>query len=85
MKSFATSSFRALTSLFLVLVMANFSTYSGAVQAAALRRDGIIPPINVPLDLVPEYFKLMDKCNEGDADTVRGVNLNSTCYQYINA
>lgn len=79
MKSFATSCFGALTSIFLVLInMANLSNYSGSVQAAVLRRDGVIPPTNVPLDLVPQYFKLMDKCNEGGADTVRSVYLNST-------
>jgi len=80
MKSFAISGFGTLTSLFLVLLvnMANLSGDGGSVQAAVLSRDGIIPPVNVPLDLIPEYFKLMKKCNEDDdSDTVRGIN--STC------
>ena len=72
MKSFATSSFSALTALFLVLFnVATFSNYTGSVQAAVLRRDGVVPPTNVPLDLVPKYFKLMDKCNEGGDNAVR--------------
>ena len=76
MKSFAMSSFGTWASLFLVLLvnMANLSTYGGSVQAAVLSRDGILPPVNVPLDLLPKYFKLMDKCNAGGPNTVRGVN-----------
>jgi len=72
MKSFVSSTFGALVSLFLVsFSMATFSNYSGSAQAAVLRRDGVIPPANVPLDLVPQYFNLMDKCNAGGADAVR--------------
>ena len=63
MKSFG--NFGALTSLFLVL--ANLSSYTGSVQAAVLPRDGILPPINVPIDLIPDYFKLLGKCNEDPA------------------
>ena len=78
MKSFATSSFSALTSFFLVLFnVATFSNYSGSVQAAALRRDGLPPP-NVPLDLVPKYLKLMEKCNNGGDDAV-GRHLLDSC------
>jgi len=78
MKSFATSSFGTLTLLFLGLVyVANLSSYVGSVQASALPRDGIIPPANVPLDLIPYYFELLDECNEGSDDTVRGLILTS--------
>ena len=62
MKSFSTSTFGAFTTLFFVL--------AGSVQAAVIPRDGVLPPTNVPLDLVPKYFQLMDKCNADDA-TVR--------------
>jgi len=75
--SFATSSFGALTSLFLALLnLAVLSSYSGSVQAAVLPRDGVLPPSNIPLDLVPKYFELMDKCN-ASPDTVR---VNPTCH-----
>lgn len=65
MKSFTTSTlaFAALTSLFFVVA---------TVQATVFPRDGI-PPINVPLNLIPEYFKLLAKCNANDA-TVRRVD-----------
>jgi len=66
MKSFATSNFGALTTLFFVL--------AGSVGAAVLPRDGLLPPTNVPLDLIPKYFDLMDKCNAGD-NTVRILRL----------
>jgi len=69
--SFSTSSFGALTSLLAIL-----SSYSGSVQAAVLPRDGLLPPTNVPLDLVPKYLELMDKCN-ASPDTVR---VNPTCH-----
>jgi len=76
--SFSTSSFGALTSLFLALLnMAILSSYSGSAQAAVLPRDGLLPPTNIPLDLIPKYFELMDKCNAGGPDTVR---VNPTCY-----
>ena len=58
MKSFAASTFGALTTLFFVL--------AGSVQAAVFPRDGLLPPTNVPLDLVPKYLKLMGKCNADD-------------------
>jgi hypothetical protein len=64
MKSFPTTSFGALTSLFVVLA---------TVQAAVLPRDGILPPTNLPTNLIPEYFKLMDKCNADDT-TVCGLD-----------
>ena len=64
MKSFATSSFGTLISLFLIL--ANLSSYTGSVQAATVFRDGL-SPVNVPIDLVPMYFKLRDECNRDDA------------------
>jgi len=77
--SFSTSSFGTLTSLFLAFLnLAILSSYSGSVQAAVLPRDGIIPPSHIPLNLVPKYFKLMDKCNAGGPDAVRGVN--SKCH-----
>jgi len=62
MKSFATSTFGGLTTLFFVL--------AGSLGAAVLPRDGLLPPTNIPLDLIPKYFDLMDKCNAND-DTVR--------------
>ena len=76
MKSLTISSFGtwALLSLVLLVNMANLSSYGGSVRAAVLSRDGIIPPVNVPLDLLPKYFKLMDKCNSCGPDAVRRVN-----------
>lgn len=67
MKFFTISPFGALASLF--LVFANISNYIGSVQAAVLPRDDIL---NVPTNLIPEYCKLMDKCNTNDA-TVRSL------------
>ena len=71
MKSFATSSFGALTWLFLVLV--NLSSYSGSVQAALLPRDNLLSPLNVPENLLPEYAKLIGKC-KGDNNMVRDLS-----------
>ena len=65
MKFFTTSTFAALTSLFFVLA---------TVQATVLPRDGILPPPNLPPNLIPEYFMLLAKCNANDA-TVRRVDL----------
>ena len=66
MKSFATSSsFGALTSLF--LIFASISSYAKSVQAAVLPRDGLLSSANLPDNLVPEYFQLMNKCSADDA------------------
>jgi len=66
MKCFAISTFGALTTLFVL---------AGSVRAAALPpalplTNGILSLTNVPLDLIPKYFQMMDKCNAKD-DTVR--------------
>jgi len=80
-----TSSVGVLTSLFLVLAMANFSNHSGSAQASVVLRhhDGSIPPTNVPLDLIPEYFKLLYKCHRGGANTVRSLYFDSTCHRSV--
>ncbi|KIM35754.1 hypothetical protein M413DRAFT_449594 [Hebeloma cylindrosporum] len=37
------------------------------VHAAAVEsRDGILPPINIPIDLIPEYLTLTGKCRDND-------------------
>ena len=81
MKSFATSSFGVLTSLF--FVFANLSSYTGSVQAAVLPRAGI-PSLNVPIgDLIPQYFNLMKKCNADDA-AVRILDFYCDLFSYGN-